>query len=134
MDTTNAVILPHKELVDIQYKPKFSKLKPVYKPYLEYFLNKPNSVISCSTPMNLLFIGNHIEIMTLLMLDGQNSLEDISKFLEEEFKKQKLIPNAIINGKQIPIKDAKSKKEFFKNAVATVAYSARINYLLERMN
>lgn len=72
--------------------------------------------------------------MTLLMLDGQNSLEDISKFLEEEFKKQKLIPNAIINGKQIPIKDAKSKKEFFKNAVATVAYSARINYLLERMN
>ncbi|AGZ82431.1 class I SAM-dependent methyltransferase [Campylobacter fetus] len=134
MDTTNAVILPHKELVDIQYKPKFSKLKSVYKPYLEYFLNRSNSVISCSTPMNLLFIGNHIEIMTLLMLDGQNSLDDISKFLEEEFKKQKLIPNVIINGKQIPIKDTKSKKEFFKNAVATVVYSARINYLLEKID
>ncbi|WP_202930886.1 hypothetical protein, partial [Campylobacter fetus] len=68
------------------------------------------------------------------MLDGQNSLDDISKFLEEEFKKQKLIPNVIINGKQIPIKDTKSKKEFFKNAVATVVYSARINYLLEKID
>lgn len=130
---TNSLIVSHKSICDIYYKPGISKLKEEYIAYIGYFINTNSEALSCATLMNFILGLNNIEMEILLMFDGKNSLKDITKFLSSKFKKLKLVPTIEKDGITKTLKESKEQEQYFKDAVEALAKYARTNYLLENI-